>query len=440
MPSIEFIEGKQVLERKQKYNANDFILKTNGQLILEDEYLNTDEVGIFSHNYTVKKLFFKRNIAYSYEVVDTTGPIISFKQTLIKKDPGDALSKDDMMSNIILDEGSAQIKTDYNPNVSGTYFVNVEAIDDYDNKSEASFEIFVNDIEPPDVFRTADGKEVLQYSNFNVMDVISYGDNVDPKPSVTIKGSVNTNVLGSYPLSATITDFSGNSTSFDFTIEVVSEYSHEDDPDFYYYEDFKDEYAAGNRRFGIDVSEWQYDIDFEKVKKAGCEFVFMRLGFSHEGALTIDKKFKQNFEGFKKVGIPIGIYVFFYENNKEDLIKVIDQVCEVLDGQTIDLPFAFDWENFDHYQEYEISFQQLNKLYDVFKEEVNKRGFDSILYGSTYYMKNIWNNTDKSAVWLAQYADWPTYNDSYQFWQVSAFGKIDGIDGYCDFDILFLNE
>ena len=81
-----------------------------------------------------------------------------------------------------------------------------KAIDDYDNKSEASFEIFVNDIEPPDVFRTADGKEVLQYSNFNVMDAISYGDNVDPKPSVTIKGSVNTNVLGSYPLSATITD------------------------------------------------------------------------------------------------------------------------------------------------------------------------------------------------------------------------------------------
>ena len=51
----------------------------------------------------------------------------------------------------------------------------------------------------------------------------------------------------------------------------------------------------------------------------------------------------------------------------------------------------------------------------------------------------MWTNTDEMEVWLAHYIDWSNYDKPYRFWQLSATGRIDGIEGNTDLDIMFTN-
>ena len=121
-------------------------------------------------------------------------------------------------------------------------------------------------------------------------------------------------------------------------------------------------------------------------------------------------------------------------------MALADTICDLCDGYNVQLPIVFDWENFFNYHEYEISFQDLNHLYDVFEKEVNERGYESMLYGSAYYLNRIWTHKDSRPVWLAQYSSWPTYKHPYILWQLADNGKLDGVSENVDLDVLFIQE
>ena len=439
-PKISFSQDNTVLEKGVKYNAQDFVEKANGEVIPENDFLYTDKVGVYSLNYKVRKWFIERDATFFYTVIDTTPPVITIKQQTISVDPDILLSEDDIRNNVSLDEGTFTYESDYDPLYAGNYVVYIEAKDEFNNMSHNRFEIIVNDIEPPLILRSGNGTVIEKGDKFNILDYISYGDNADPKPELSVKGYVNTNRRGFYNLEATLSDASNNQTSWDIQVEVVDRIPRDDSDDDYVYsfEEFKKEYSAPGRKFGIDVSEWQDEIDFEAVKKAGCEFVIMRIGFSHEGVLTLDQCFKQNIEDAKQAGLPVGVYLFCYDNSKEYLLSSLEEVFEQLKDYELELPIVFDWENFSRFQNYEMSFQELNKLYDVFEKEVNSRGYQSMLYGSSYYLRTLWKHLDSRPVWLAVYADWPTYEYPYEFWQLTDHGNIDGINGYVDFNIQFV--
>jgi GH25 family lysozyme M1 (1,4-beta-N-acetylmuramidase) len=108
-----------------------------------------------------------------------------------------------------------------------------------------------------------------------------------------------------------------------------------------------------------------------------------------------------------------------------------------IEGMNLELPIVFDWENFSHFQQYGISFQQLNHLYDVFEEEVTAAGYDSMLYGSKYYLQAVWAHTDTRPVWLAHFTSQTNYEGPYKIWQASATGQVPGIDAYVDMNILY---
>ncbi|MBR4462889.1 MAG: hypothetical protein IKS51_09950 [Erysipelotrichaceae bacterium] len=438
LPSIRFTKA-QVLERGVIYRAEDFIERSNGTVTPERNTLYTNEIGIQSFHYTVKKGIFSRDVVFSYEVVDTTPPVIAIENDTVHKELGEYYSFEDMKRNIRVNEGSFICESDYDPSFPGTYTVSIRAEDDYRNVSEASYEVVIRDPEAPLIFRTGNGTKILKGDDFNIMDIISYGDNADPDPILTVEGTVDTNRLGHYPLHVAVTDASGNTTDWDLTVQVVSEIPWEEPDDYSYpFEQFKKEYAGERRMLGIDVSEWQDEIDFDAIKKAGCEFVIMRIGFSHEGKLTIDKQFERNIRGCKEAGLPVGIYLFCYDSNEADLLRTMEQMFEALGDTELELPIVFDWENFDHFQRYHVSFRDLEYLYNVFEREVAARGYESMLYGSKYFLNVVWPNAGNHPIWLAQYTDWPSYDKDYQIWQVLDWGQIDGIDWYCDFDVLFM--
>ena len=101
---------------------------------------------------------------------------------------------------------------------------------------------------------------------------------------------------------------------------------------------------------------------------------------------------------------------------------------------------VFDWEDFSFFNEYEMSFRDLNRLYDFFSEQVHRRGYECMLYGSQYYLDTVWAHTDTRPIWLAQYNDYPSYEGQFEIWQLSDSGRIDGIDGNVDLNLLYLRQ
>ena len=63
-----------------------------------------------------------------------------------------------------------------------------------------------------------------------------------------------------------------------------------------------------------------------------------------------------------------------------------------------------------------------------------------MLYGSQNYLNKVWAHTDTRPIWLAQYIEWPTYEGQYDIWQLDDCGRIDGIEGDVDLDIMFLRQ
>ena len=441
IPYIRFTDNTPVLERMDEYHASDFVAKANGEVTPENDVLFTEETGEYSARFIVRKWIFSRKYDLVYRVEDTTPPKISFKESIVYRNPEEDFSTEEMKGNITLSEaGTVHIETDYNPLYSGNYTVKATAEDQYGNVSEASFDAVVIDEEPPVVFMTGNNTKILKGSDFDLSDIISYGDNADPAPRLSVTGEVDTSKTGNYPIHAVLTDFLGNVKEWDLTVEVVDEIpKSEQDYQTYPFNELMEDFEGEDRKFGIDVSFWQGDIDFKTVKEAGCEFVIIRIGYSYNGMLETDEKFHEYLEGAQKAGLPVGIYLFVYDNDEDELMSSLDQMFAELGDTRLDLPIAFDWENFTNYQDYEISFQKLNHLYDVFETEVHRRGYESMLYGSKVYLETVWTHTDTRPVWLAQYYSRATYSGPYMIWQCSGSGRIDGINGDVDLDILYGN-
>lgn len=303
---------------------------------------------------------------------------------------------------------------------------------------EFSFRYKVVDTVPPLILWDGTGAVLEKGTEFNISDVMGFGDNADPKPSVTVKGKVKMNKEGTYPLHVTVSDSSGNQTECKIKVEVSESIPvYTDDSERINFKKFVSTHAGKNRAFGIDVSEWQGDINFKAVKSAGCEFVMIRIGYSVNGKVTVDGRFDQNFLRAKEAGLKVGVYLFSYDNTIEKVRASAEWVVNKLGGSALDLPVAFDWEDFGQFQTYDMSFNDLNRLYDVFSEQITMGGYECMLYGSMYFLETVWQETDSRPVWLAHYTDKTSYKGPYRIWQASSSGRIKGIDGAVDLDIMY---
>lgn len=272
-------------------------------------------------------------------------------------------------------------------------------------------------------------------------DMIMHGDDYDDNPKCTIIGEYDLNTVGNYNLTMKVEDFSGNITKKDFILKVVkpSNSSSSSKVVTIPFEKLYNEHKTDNTTIGIDVSKWQGDIDFDKIKEAGVEFVFIKLGGQNGigGEYYIDPKFERNIEGFKNVGIPVGLYFYSYANSptqaKKDALWVIDQIKKY----KIDLPIAFDWENWSKFNDFKISFNNLTKSAGEFINTLKKSGYDGMLYSSKSYLESIWLE-NSYITWLAHYTSKTDYKGKYKCWQRTSSAKIPGITvNTVDFDICY---
>lgn len=298
----------------------------------------------------------------------------------------------------------------------------------------------VVDTTAPILLNSGEYSVVEAGTNFDLNDYVGFADNYDSCPELTYEGSVDTSTCGVYPLTATVTDLSGNKTSWELNIEVVNEIPEpEDNNTRISFDNFTRQYSENGVRLGIDVSRWQGSIDFEAVKNAGCSFVIMRIGHYYD-EIEMDTYYKKNMEEAKKAGLDVGVYIYTTANTREEIRENARWIADQLDDQKLDLPVVFDWEDFSNFQQYKMSIHDLNELFDLFASEMNKYGYSSMLYSSKNFLNNFWYEHDDYPIWLAHYTDETDYLGEYALWQMSCFGQIDGIDGDVDLNVMYTDK
>ncbi len=282
-------------------------------------------------------------------------------------------------------------------------------------------------------------------NDINLVDKVLCADNYDKRPDCKVEGEYNVNKVGTYNLKYTATDSSKNTTTKSFKLIVKDKEKNNNTSsastpkNTVNIKDAIKKYKNENTMIGVDVSTWQDTVDWEKAKKDGVEFAMIRIGYGHnkKNQIVMDNQYKKNIENAKKAGIPVGVYFFSYAKDVYEAREQAKYVVNTLDGITLELPIAFDWENWNNFNSYNISLTDINLIADAFINEVTKHGYQGTLYSSKYYLENIWDVGSKDT-WLAHYtSSKSSYSKSYTMWQFSSRGKVDGINGVVDLNVLY---
>lgn len=372
---------------------------------------------------------------------------IEIKNAVVKvvlKDNLEADFADTLRVSSFIESINGKIVNDYylNTDSLGKKKIDFEYINDDGIKIKYNYEINVVDREAPLIW-LGKSYNVTMGSEDNLIDKIMCGDNYDNNPECVIEGDYNLDNVGSYNLVFKATDSSGNVSKKKFILNVNEASSKKESNGVKSVTEFSDvikDYKNDNTQIGIDVSKWQGDIDFSKLKSAGVEFVIIRIGSSTgiNGENFIDSKFIQNIKNANSVGIPVGVYFYSYANSVDRAISDAKWIIENIKDYKVELPIAFDWENWGSFNTYELSFFGLTNMAKRFMDTVKDAGYDAMLYSSKTYLENIWMSVDYP-VWLAHYTKNTNYAGDYSYWQICSNGRVDGINGDVDIDIRYID-
>lgn len=294
--------------------------------------------------------------------------------------------------------------------------------------------------------------KLLKGKEFIPDDYVGYIDDVDREVELTVTGDVDVNATGDYPIKMTITDDAGNSKTIDVTVNVYtkkptptkkpsvstssktsSTTTKSKRPSF---EDLKSKYVTGNAFIGIDVSKYQGNIDFNKVRDAGCHFVILRAAIYNNGKFGIDSKFEQNYKNAKAAGLLVGIYYYSVDNTPELMKKHCAELADALKGKEIDLPVAYDFEKWKGFQKLKMNASDLNNMFYLFCTEMQNYGYEPMIYANPYFLRNHFKPGGYK-IWLADWKTQPSYVGTFHFWQFSATGRIAGIQGDVDVNVYY---
>ena len=308
----------------------------------------------------------------------------------------------------------------------------------------------VVDTEKPIILKSP--KSYTYYLNYNIEDLclnVSFIDNYDRNVNCIVNEEIDTTKTGKYDLEYVIKDSSNNEVKESFVLNVVDPELIEDtntDDEFYYEKkiDFSEIvrlHKNDNTMIGIDVSRWQGDINFEEVKRAGAEFVIIRMAVSNgpDDEIGLDSYYTDNIKKAKQAGLKVGVYVYTAASTTDEVRKQAKFIRKHLNKTELDFPIAYDFESWNDIRDLEINTHDLINMVDEFYKIVNKDGYDVMVYSSKFYLENVWLNKNYP-VWLAHYIDKTNYEGEYILWQMASNGKIDGIDGDVDIDIYYKNE
>ena len=203
-------------------------------------------------------------------------------------------------------------------------------------------------------------------------------------------------------------------------------------------------------RQGIDVSEFQGKIDWDKVKEDGIDFVFVRAGHRtmHTGDLQRDSRAIKNLTRAKKAGLDVGAYVFSQAITKEEAREEAQLCLDVIkeSGVELTLPIVFDPEIVieDYYARINfISGKQFTDNAVAFCEKIKKAGYTPAIYANCSTETDIldMSRLKGTTIWYADYSNVPETPYDFTFWQYSNLGWVDGIpETETDLNVWFIKK
>lgn len=184
---------------------------------------------------------------------------------------------------------------------------------------------------------------------------------------------------------------------------------------------------------GIDVSAFQGNIDWNKVKASGIKYAILKFGNIYDyDANWKDSKFETNYSECQKLGIPVGIYVYNYCNTIDTLKKGITWLFNNLGHKKLQLPIYLDMEDKDIQGETKAT---LTAQCNEFAKQIVAQGYRAGVYANTNWLLNELTPSDFNkgiSVWVAQYNSECEYEGVYDIWQYTSKGSIPGITGNVD--------
>lgn len=207
---------------------------------------------------------------------------------------------------------------------------------------------------------------------------------------------------------------------------------------------------------GIDVSVFQGSINWQKVKKSGVDFAFIRVGGTYgKSAFTQygDSKFLTNVQNAQKAGVNVGVYYFSLAKTTSEAQReaawVVKQIQDA--GLEPNMPVVMDYEFLSGSRLSTTTYgptasvrSQLTANAKAFMNYIKNAGYTPMFY--TYRSVCDWsprfNMSDLQdyPFWLAQYSTTNSYSKRVDYWQYSSSGSVSGISGRTDMDFYYYNK
>lgn len=207
--------------------------------------------------------------------------------------------------------------------------------------------------------------------------------------------------------------------------------------------------------FGIDVARYQGTIDWQKVAATGVDFAMIRVGYrsQKDGLIKEDPNARYNLQEAQANGIKIGAYFFSTAISHEEAQEEADWIADILAPYSITFPVAYNCEGYgeEDSRQYTLSRSDRTDIALTFLSAVKKHGYEAMFYASKNEMENsakweIARVEQDYKVWVAQYPVQPypetrqtDYNRTYQMWQYTQEGRVDGIDAPVDMNVAYFD-
>lgn len=211
----------------------------------------------------------------------------------------------------------------------------------------------------------------------------------------------------------------------------------------------QDQFADRTIINGIDVSEYQKTIDWQKVKAAGIDFAFIRVGgrgWGKPGTLYRDSTYDTNMKNAALAGVNTGIYIFSQAITKAEAIEEAQYILNNIGTYTVNMPLILDFEfasgstDGGRLKNANLTKAEATNICLAFCETIAAAGYTPMVYANPDMLNNHLNPATISAsypIWLANYTTSTSYTGDFSFWQYSSTGKVNGISGNVDMNFYY---
>ena len=196
---------------------------------------------------------------------------------------------------------------------------------------------------------------------------------------------------------------------------------------------------------GVDVSKYQGDIDWAKVKASGVQFAMIRVGSRGYGTgqLILDENCAKNLQGAINNGIKVGVYFFSQATSTVEAVEEANFVVAAIMNYKITYPVVCDIETIknDTSRTDKLTNEEVTQYAKDFCDTVKGYGYHPMIYADKSCLLKRLDLTKLKDydIWLSQNAERPDYPYEFDMWQYSQTGVIDGIKGEADLNISFIN-